>query len=149
MNGLLALEIERLARRMLFNNRNNTDNNNDSMWIRSHSVTPAVRWLGVFARNELPDLSRERRPFALVLNTDPRGKTSQHWLSIYGPIYKPIELFDSFGLSPALYGFYYLSNKHSRIQLQSLNLALCGNYCLLYLNLRSHNLLFYYIVSYL
>ena len=71
------------------------------MWIRSHSGTPAVRWLGVFSRDELPDLSSERRPFALVLNTDPRDKPGQHWLAIFGPFNKPIELFDSFGLSPA------------------------------------------------
>ena len=148
MSGLHALEIECLARRMLFNN-NNTDNINDSMWIRCHSQTPADRWLGVFARDELPDLSRERRPFALVLNSDPRDKAGQRWLSIFGPINKPIELFVSFGLSPALYGLDNLSCKHSRVQLQSLNSALCGNYCLYFLYLRSHNLSFDYIVSYL
>ena len=144
MNGLHALEIECLARRMLSNNYN------DLQWRRGDSRRPsAVRWLGVFARDELPDLSRERRPFALVLNTDPREKPGQHWLSIFGPINKPLELFDSFGLSPVLYGLDYLSSKHSRVQLQSWNSALCGNYCLYYLYLRSHNLSFDYIVSYL
>ena len=31
-----------------------------------------VRWLGVFARDELPDLTREIRPWCLILNTDPK-----------------------------------------------------------------------------
>ena len=29
-----------------------------------------VRWLGVFARDELPDVTREIRPWCLILNTD-------------------------------------------------------------------------------
>ena len=34
----------------------------------------SVRWLGVIDRDELPDVKMERRPFALVLNTDLRSK---------------------------------------------------------------------------
>ena len=33
-----------------------------------------VRWLGVFACDELPDLSREIRPWCQILNTDPKDQ---------------------------------------------------------------------------
>jgi len=55
MKGLYANEINCLASRMI-------------------AITEQVNWLGVFARDELPDLSRAKRPFALVLNTDPKDK---------------------------------------------------------------------------
>ena len=58
-----------------------------------------VSWLGVFARDELPDLMHERRPWCLILNTDPKDKPGTHWLALYAAIAGPIELFDSFGFS--------------------------------------------------
>ena len=57
-----------------------------------------VRWLGVFARDELPDLTPEIRPWFLILNTDPKDQPGTHWLALYAPIARNIELFDSFGL---------------------------------------------------
>ena len=30
-----------------------------------------VRWIGVFARDELPDVTRKNRPWCLILNIDP------------------------------------------------------------------------------
>ena len=33
-----------------------------------------VRWLGVFARDELPDFTREIRPWYFILNTDPKDR---------------------------------------------------------------------------
>ena len=48
-SGLHAVEIKYLVSRLVDN----------------------VRWLGVFARNELPDLISEIRPWCLILNTDP------------------------------------------------------------------------------
>ena len=56
----------------------------------------SVQWLGVFAQDELPNLNKERRPFALVQKTDPRRKPVQHWLTLFGPKEGPIEIFDSF-----------------------------------------------------
>ena len=41
--------------------------------------------LGVFARDELPDLTRESRPWCLILNTDPKDQPGTHWLALYAP----------------------------------------------------------------
>ena len=35
-------------------------------------ILNGVRWLGVFTRDELPELSREIRPWCLILDTDPK-----------------------------------------------------------------------------
>ena len=126
MSGLHAAEIDCLLRRTL----------------RS-DVTPymgsLVRWLGVFARDELPDVNKERRPFALVLNTDPRSQPGQHWLALFSPKEGPIEIFDSFGLPPSSYGLANLLPTYSLIQLQSFFSALCGHYCIFFLNQRSNS----------
>ena len=71
-----------------------------------------VRWLGVFARDELPDLTRERRPLCLILNTDPKDQPGTHWLAVYAAIAGPIELFDSFGFLPINYSLYSLYLLH-------------------------------------
>ena len=42
-----------------------------------------IRWLGVFARDELPDLTREIRPWCLILNIDPKDQPGTHWLALY------------------------------------------------------------------
>ena len=62
-----------------------------------------VRWLGVFARDVLPDVTRDIRPWCLILNTNPKIKPGTHWLSLYAPLSGGIELFDSFGFSPSRY----------------------------------------------
>jgi len=118
--GLHAGEIDCLGSRML-----------------AHDGT--VRWLGVFARDELPDLSRVPRPFALVLNTDPHDKPGQHWLAIYGPRNGRLELFDSFGMPAAYYKLDTLDLHYHNVAYQSLDSALCGHYCLFFIYLRSHN----------
>ena len=62
-----------------------------------------VRWLGVFARDELPDFTREIRPWCLILNTDPIDQPETHWLALYAPLSGGIALFDSFGFFPSMY----------------------------------------------
>ena len=63
-----------------------------------------VHWLGVFARDQVPKLDRsQRRPFALVVNTDPSDKPGTHWIAFFAsaePNAAPLEMFDSYGLSP-------------------------------------------------
>ena len=66
-----------------------------------------VRWLGVFARDELTEISREIRPWCLILNTDPKDQPGTHWLALYAPIAGGIELFNSFGLSPTIYSLVF------------------------------------------
>ena len=131
INGLHANEIDCLLRRTLSD--------------VSRYMGSSVRWLGVFARDELPDVNKERRPFALVLNTDPRSKPGQHWLAHIGPKEGPIEIFDSYGLHPFSYGLSYILITYFLIQLQFSFSALCGHYCIFFLNqrLNSHVLINY------
>ena len=98
-----------------------------------------VRWLGVFARDELPDVSRESRPWCLILSTDPIDQPGSHWLALYAPINGLIELFDSFGFSPSTYNLDSLNPIHLSYTFQSLNSSVCGQYCIVYLYLRSRH----------
>ena len=67
-----------------------------------------VWWFGVFARYELPDLTREIRPWCLILNTDLKDQPGTHWLALYAPSACSIELFDSFDYSPSMYSLDFL-----------------------------------------
>ena len=67
------------------------------------SLLNGVRWLGVFARDKLFELSREIRPLSFILNTDPNDQPGTQWLPLYAPIVDNIKVFDSFGLSPRIY----------------------------------------------
>ena len=49
-----------------------------------------VRWVGVFARDELPDVKHEVRPWCLILNTDPKDKPCTQWLALYATRNGPI-----------------------------------------------------------
>ena len=143
--GLHALEIDCLASRMLGDLR---------LYLRSEVISvlrnkKSVRWLGVFARDQLPHDLNSKRPFALVLNTHPADKPGQHWLAMYGPATGPIELFDSYALPPSLYGFNSFGLTYSRTPLQSLSSAVCGHYCLYFIYIRSHSNLFNNIIRHL
>ena len=98
-----------------------------------------VRWLGVFARDELPDVTREIRPWCLILNTDPKNQPGTHWLDLYAPLVGGIELFDSFGLSPRIYSLDVLDPLHLSYSIQSPSTSVCGHYCIVYIYLRSRN----------
>ena len=106
-----------------------------------------VRWLGVFARDELPDVTREIRPWCLILNTDSKNQAETHWLALYALLSGGIELFDSFGCSPSMYSLEFLNPLHSSFSLQSPSTFLCGHYCFVYSYLRSHNYSLSYIVD--
>ena len=98
-----------------------------------------VRWLRVFALDELPKLSRVIRPWCLILNTDPKNQPGTHWLAVYAPIAGGIKLFDSFGMSLRIYSLDILDPLHSSFFLQSPSSAVCDRYCIVYIYLRSHN----------
>ena len=69
-----------------------------------------VQWLGTYARDQIPSLKNEKRPFALVVNTDVAAGPREHWLALYTPRYSlKIEMFDSFGLPTNIYSFDHLS----------------------------------------
>ena len=62
-----------------------------------------VRWLGIFARDELPYVTREKRPWCLIVNTDPKYLPGTNLFAIYATQSGRIELFDSFGFYPSMY----------------------------------------------
>ena len=144
--GLYADEINCLASRML-GDVSPYFANAAAAREETKSRVP-VRWLGVFARDQIPqDLEQQQRPFALIFNTDPADKPGQHWLALYGPKDGPLELFDSFALHPSLYSFDAYSLVYSTTPLQSTSTATCGHYCLYFLYLSSHNRPFNLIVN--
>ena len=100
-----------------------------------------VRWLGTYARDQIPQLKHERQPYALVINTDEASKPGEHWLALYAPRDSTkIEMFDSFGLPPNFYGLdHSLSCKihFSSRSIQELSTKVCGHYSLLFIYLRS------------
>ena len=100
-----------------------------------------VRWLGVFAHDELPELSREIRPWCLILNTDPKDQPGTHWLARNAPIAGGIELFDTFGLSPKIYSLDFLDSLQLSFSLQSPCSSICGHYCIVYIYLRYNSLI--------
>ena len=104
-----------------------------------------VHWLGVFTRDQLPDLHHMQRPFAVGFNTDPNNKPGQHWLSIFGPNEGPLEFFDTFGMPPSYYGLTSLFT-YSLISFQSYSSDLCGYYTLYFIYHRSRNISFIKII---
>ena len=71
-----------------------------------------ICWLGVFARDELPELTREILHWSLILNTDSNDQPRTHWLAYCAPLAGPIEQFDSFGLSLINYNLHSLDILH-------------------------------------
>ena len=106
-----------------------------------------VCWLGVCALDELPDFSREIRPWCLILNTHPKNQPGTHWLALYAPIAGGIEFFDLFGLSPRIYSLDFLDPLHLSFSLKSPSSSVCGHYCIVYIYLRSRNNLLSDIVN--
>ena len=93
-----------------------------------------TRWMGVFARDEVPSekellrptqMQFDNRPFAFVFNNQPASEPGQHWLAIYGSaaplrggslaaatqtsiggLHIDVEFFDSYALPPATYSLH-------------------------------------------
>ena len=98
-----------------------------------------VRWLGTFARDQIPPLEHEKRPFTLVVNTDKAEGPGEHWLAIFGPRgSRKMELFDSYGLPPNFYSFDQTLFHYSTRSIQDVSTKVCGHYALLFIYYRSH-----------
>ena len=97
-----------------------------------------VRWLSTYARDQIPPLEHERRPFALVINTDVAAGPGEHWLAFYAPrTSSKIEMFDSFGLPPDFYSLDKSLIHFFTRGIQAFNTKVCGHYALLFIYLRS------------
>ena len=127
---------------------NNALNGAEISCLASRMLADAdVHWLGVFARDQVPPLGRcQRRPFALVVNTDPADNPGAHWLAFLAsagrPTEAPLEMFDSYGLPPDMHSLAYLAPRiySSSTSYQSLDSSVCGHYCLFFLFNRTHGL---------
>ena len=90
--------------------------------------------LGVFPSDLIP-AHMERYPICFIANTDPSSLPGQHWVAYYFDSELEYEFFDSYGYPPDYYSLPYSSpsifNVHS---LQSNTSAVCGQFCLYYLN---------------
>ena len=99
-----------------------------------------VRWLGTYALDQISSLNNEKRPFAVVVNTDVAAGFGEHWLALYAPrdSFK-IEMFDSFGLPSNIYSFDLSLIYFSSSSIQSFGSKVCGHYALLFIYFRSRN----------
>ena len=110
-------------------------------------------YVGTFACDQMPLLRIRKRPFALIMNTDPISEPGQHWVALFVTKNKTAEYFDSYGLSPLnpeVYQFLNHNNVNSLAyntnQIQGINTTTCGAYCVLFLKLRCQNISFQEII---
>jgi hypothetical protein len=102
-------------------------------------------FLGVFPCDILPDV--ETLPAGLVINTHPSTKPGEHWIAIYIDKDGHGDYFDSYGNVPqhkSIISFLNINCPNgwnsNRITLQSVTGETCGQYCVLYLIMRSRGL---------
>ena len=111
-----------------------------STLMRTHPSTRSM-FGGVYAKNTLPSVARDRKPVGYIVNTEEDWKMGEHWICLYFPLNGLPEYFDSFNFKPLAEFEFILGNTyrlpHSRIpSLQNYNTTVCGQYCLYYLCMR-------------
>ena len=93
----------------------------------------------VCAKDLIP---RVTYPTAYVVNSHPSSKPGEHWVAMYFDKNGKGEYFDSYGLSPDIFGFTEFMNKNStswdfnKKTLQSLFSNVCGHYCIYFILFR-------------
>ena len=74
-----------------------------------------------------------------------------HWLALYAPIERRIELFDLFGISPSIYGLDSPDSLHLLSSLQSPSSTVCGHYFIVNIYLcfryKSQSQIFYLLLT--
>ena len=101
-------------------------------------------FLGVFARNELPKV---KYPSCFIINNKNKNNIGEHWLAFFYDKDKNCSFFDSYGLPASFYclnefiDFTSISKNYNKIQYQSIDTTSCGYFCLLFLYLKSRNIL--------
>lgn len=87
---------------------------------------------GVFAADQIP----KKLPGGMIVNTDESHLPGTHWVAIFIDKKGKLEFFDSYGLPPLVqHHINYLDKyKYNTQMLQSPTSALCGHYCMLYLD---------------
>lgn len=108
---------------------------------------------GVFAADELNEIGNNAY---YILNTDPIDKKGQHWV-VMNINDNLCEFFDSAGNHPSYYHekwHDFLLEKtgayvYNDLAFQKQNTQVCGEYCALYIILRSNKVLFSKLIRYL
>lgn len=99
---------------------------------------------GTYPRDKIP-VTKER-PAAFIVNTDASSSPGTHWVAIFLDTDMRGEYFDPFGLPPlvAEFNLYLAQNcpngytwSNQTIQNVSFNSTVCGQYCILFVKLRS------------
>lgn len=98
--------------------------------------TVQYQFQGVYSANNLP--RRLQKGQSLILNCCNSNLPGKHWLCLYQNSDDVLEMFDSFGNSPNVYGLneklpYSNIYIYNRKQLQGWTSNVCGVYCLFYL----------------
>mgnify|MGYP001795783191 len=108
-------------------------------------LNPAVKPLNHFLEEPL------NRPSMTIVNLDSCDEPGSHWVAVYVPLYGDTEYFDSYGDKPN--GLFFLKFQelntkivYSNSSFQGIS-TVCGQYCLIFLLLRSRNYLLDEIIS--
>ena len=94
-------------------------------------------FLGVFAKDRMPNKLPARRPLLLVCNTDPHYQPGEHWIVLYIGANSRGEYFDSYGRPPEKTFKSYLNKfcvdwNYGEAQIQSVLSSFCAHYCVFY-----------------
>ena len=98
-------------------------------------------FVGSFPRDKIPRV--KSLPAALIMNTDTSTQPGEHWVAVYINEDGIGEYFDSFGLKPLFREIVeYLDNNckewyYNNVTIQGLTSITCGQYCVLFVYLRS------------
>ena len=104
-------------------------NSGNIQLVLENYVKQPTQFLGVFPKDRLPPF----RPLTcFVANTDPECMPGQHWVAFLVDA-RRIEYFDSYGESPALYGFNVDASRVLSYPVQALDSDTCGDHCMHYL----------------
>ncbi|MDI9312035.1 MAG: Ulp1 family isopeptidase [Limnohabitans sp.] len=108
---------------------------------------------GVFSRDNLPIINK--KPVGLIVNTDKKYESGEHWVAISLLNNGKGEYFDSFGLRPLHKEFVNFLNTNCKngwiynpVVLQHPLSKSCGLYSIAFLKCRFNNIPFYEFINY-
>ena len=112
--------------------------------LNTDKITRKI-YLGCYAIDELTKINKF--PSCLIINSEPRTKSGEHWLACYLDSHKNVYFFDSYGKEPSFYKLdKFLKNNSLKIfyntkRIQGI-LPYCGLYCIFFLIFIVRNRLF-------
>ena len=108
-------------------------------------LNPAVKPLNHFLDDSL------ERPSMTIVNLDSCDKPGSHWVAVHVPLHGDTEYFDSYGEKPDKDFLLKLQKRNGRVLLSNYSVqgfsTVCGQYCLLFLLLRSRNYTFHDFIT--